>query len=123
VSDAEAVNSLLMRYFEGLYRSDTALLASVFHPRALYASATSGELVALDMATYFPVVDARPSPASRSEARHDRILSVEFHGPVTALARLECRIAPRHFTDLLSLVKVEGRWSIIAKVFHYEVVP
>lgn len=120
MNDAEDVHSLLTRYFEGLYRSDTVLLRTVFHPRALYASATSGELVALDMPEYFAVVDKRPSPASRGETRHDRILSVEFHGPVMALARVECRIASRHFTDLLSLVKVGGKWAIIAKVFHYE---
>lgn len=27
------------------------------------------------------------------------------------------------FTDLLSLVFVDGRWQIIAKVFHYDIKP
>ena len=72
------------------------------------------------MDEYFPIVDARPSPASRGEARRDRILSIEFAGPVTAFARVECAIAPKFFTDFLTLVKLDGRWQIIAKVFHYE---
>jgi hypothetical protein len=29
-------------------------------------------------------------------------------------------IRPKHFTDLLTLVHVDGRWQIISKVFHYE---
>jgi hypothetical protein len=30
------------------------------------------------------------------------------------------QIGPKHFTDLLTLVHVDGRWQIIAKVFHFE---
>lgn len=122
MSDAEAIEALLGRYFDGLYHSDAELLRTAFHPQALYACATEG-MVAMDMATYLPMVAARPAPASRGDRRHDRVLSVELIGPVTALARVECRIAPRHFTDLLSLVKVEGQWRIIAKVFHYVLLP
>ncbi|MCY1306492.1 putative lumazine-binding protein [compost metagenome] len=75
------------------------------------------------MERYFPVVDKRPSPASRGEVRADRILSIEFAGPVAALAKVQCAIGEKAFTDLLSLVFVEGRWQIIAKVFHYDIKP
>jgi hypothetical protein len=116
----EAVAHVLRNYFEGLYRCDTQLLRQVFHPAALYACATDGELLTLGMADYFPMVDKRVSPASRGDVRTDRIVSIEFIGPVTALARVQCSILPKHFTDLLSMVYVENRWQIIAKVFHYE---
>jgi Putative lumazine-binding len=114
------VTAVLQDYFEGLYQSDTQLLRRVFHPAALYACATDGTLMALDMDTYFLMVDQRPSPASRGDARTDRILAIEFAGPVTALARVECSIRPKHFTDLLTLILIEGRWQIISKVFHFE---
>lgn len=116
----EAVTQVLKNYFEGLYRCDTQLLRQVFHPAALYACATDKELLTLGMAEYFPIVDKRVSPASRGDARTDRIVSIEFVGPVTALAKVQCSILPKHFTDLLSMVFVENRWQIIAKVFHYE---
>jgi hypothetical protein len=120
--DFAEVSALLAVYFDGLHHSDTTRLARVFHPEAHYFTATGGTLLHLDMARYLPIVDARPSPASRDEARADRILAIEFAGPVTAFAKVECAIAPRHFTDFLTLVKVEGAWRIVAKVFHYEVV-
>lgn len=116
----ERVEATLQLYFDGLYHSDTDRLAQAFHHRAIYASATDGALVHLTMAEYFPIVDARPSPASHAEPRTDRVVSIEFAGPVTALARVECSIGPKHFTDLLTLVHVDRRWQIIAKVFHYE---
>ena len=119
MSEFEQVEQALGLYFDGLHHSDTARLRQVFHPEAHYFCATTGELLHWDMAQYFPVVDKRPSPASQGHARTDRILSIAFAGPVTAFARLECSIPPKHFTDLLTLVKLQGRWQIVSKVFHY----
>ncbi len=107
-------------YFDGIHHSDTALLRQVFHPKARYSCATEGALTHLSMEEYFPIVDKRPSPASRNEPRADRILSIEFAGPVTAFAKLECAIGPKFFTDFLTFVHVDGRWQIIAKVFHFD---
>lgn len=115
------IAAVIQRYFDGLYHSDSQLLRSVFHPAALYACATSGSLLTLNMAEYFQVIDQRPSPASRNQVRRDRILSVEFAGEVTAFARVECTIDPKVFVDLLTLVRVDGRWQIIAKIFHFEI--
>jgi hypothetical protein len=72
------------------------------------------------MADYFGIVDRRPSPASRGQTRRDRIVSIEFAGPATAFVKAQCVIAPKSFTDFLSFVKLDGRWQIIAKVFHFE---
>ena len=114
------VAAALTDYLDGLYFSDTVRLRRIFHPGAVYACATEGQLLRLTMDEYFPIVDKRPSPASRSEPRRDRIVSIEFAGPVTAFVRLNCAIGPKLFTDLLSLVKVDGRWQIISKVFHFD---
>ena len=110
-------------YFDGLYHSDTKRLAEVFHPQAIYACATEGQLVYHNMTTYFPVVDGRPAPAARHEKRADRIVSIQFAGPVTAIATVNCAIGPKFFTDLLTFVKLDGRWQIMAKVFHFDLRP
>jgi hypothetical protein len=122
MSAFDEVVQVLGEYFDGLHHSDTARLRRVFHPQAHYFCATDGTLLHLDMAHYFPVVDKRPSPASQGHARTDRILAIEFAGPVTAFARVECSIPPKDFIDLLTLVKLEGRWQIVSKVFHYDLV-
>jgi Putative lumazine-binding len=117
--DFAGVAAVVATYFDGLYHSDTQRLRQVFHPMAQYVCATDGTLLYRDMKTYFPIVDARPSPASRQEIRRDEILSVEFAGPVTARVALRCGIGPRLFTDFLTLIQLDGRWQVISKVFHY----
>ncbi len=117
-----AVTKVISNYFDGLYNSDTSMLKNVFHSQASYVCATDGSLLHLTMDEYFPMVDKRPSPASRGEKRRDRILSVEFAGPVTANARVECFIKTKFFTDFLTLIFIEKKWQIISKVFHYEII-
>jgi hypothetical protein len=119
----DEVRDLLDRYFDGLYHSDAGLLAAVFHPAAIYATATEGTLTRLSMPEYLRIVAVRESPATRGEARTDTIESIVFAGPVTALARVRCSIGPRRFTDLLSLVRVDGHGQIVAKVFHFDLDP
>lgn len=116
------ITTVMADYFDGLYFSDTDRLGRVFHPAAHYVCATEGTLTRLSMAEYFPVVAARPSPAGRSEPRADRIVSIEFAGPVTAFVRAECAIGPRRFTDFLTLIRLDDEWRIIAKVFHFDLI-
>jgi hypothetical protein len=115
-----AVVQVLSDYFDGLYHSDAEMLSRVFHPEARYVCATEEPLMHLGMDEYLPMVARRPSPASRGEARRDRIAGIEFAGPATAFARVNCAIGPKYFTDFLTLVRVDGRWRIIAKVFHFD---
>jgi hypothetical protein len=115
------IAEVLSTYFDGLYHSDTKRLRSVFHPRAQYVCATEGTLTYRTMEEYFPVVDQRPSPASRGEPRADSIVSIELAGSVTAFARVHCAIGQKYFTDLLTLIRLDGRWQIISKVFHFDI--
>jgi hypothetical protein len=116
-----AIVDLLKRYYDALYRCDTALLATVFHASAQYFTASSGELLQLDMNAYFPIVEQRISPESSDEPYAFLIESIEFAGAVTAIARMHCSMLGKDFIDLLTLIQIEGEWKIIAKVFHYTI--
>ena len=66
------------------------------------------------------MVESRKSAKASGSERRDRIVSIDFSGPGTAIAKVECQIPPRYFTDYLSLLKVEGRWQVAQKVFATE---
>lgn len=118
--DYETLVRVLNRYYDGLYRCDTDLLATVFHPQAHYATASEGELLHLDMQSYFSIVEKRASPLSLGETHRFEIESIEFAGPMTAFARLRCFMLSKDYTDFLSLVRIGEKWLIISKVFHVE---
>ncbi|MBT9317947.1 nuclear transport factor 2 family protein [Leptothoe spongobia] len=114
-----AIVEVIKKYYDALYRCDTELLSQVFHPSAQYFTASSGELLHLDMNTYFPIVEQRISPESLGEAYGFSIDSIEVVGNVTALARMRSSLFSKDYIDLLALIKIDGKWQIISKVFHY----
>ncbi|MEM6452610.1 MAG: nuclear transport factor 2 family protein [Cyanobacteria bacterium P01_D01_bin.105] len=114
-----AVVEVLKDYYDALYRCDTGLLAQIFHASAQYFTASSGELLHLDMNTYFPIVEQRISPESSGETYGFSIDSIEFVGAVTAIAIMRSSLFSKDYIDLLALIKLDGKWQIISKVFHY----
>ena len=112
------ISLVLQDYFDALYFCDVERLRGVFHHRAIYATADETPLLYRTLEEYVPVVAARQSPASRNEARRDHIDAIELAGENTAFARVRCTIGQRDFVDFLTLVRSDGRWLIIAKVFQ-----
>lgn len=113
-----AVTGVIETYFDGLYHADIKRLEDVFHPKAIYATADETPLLYRTMDEYFPVVAKRVSPASRDEPRRDVIESIEFAGENTAFARVRCSIDTKDFIDFLTLVRTDGAWRIMAKIFQ-----
>ncbi|MEH6523310.1 nuclear transport factor 2 family protein [Sulfitobacter sp.] len=118
MTEFAAVIGVLGTYFDGLYHADTDRLAIVFHPKAIYATADEVPMLHRTMDEYFPVVAKRVSAASRNEPRHDVIESIEFAGDNTAFARVRCSIGTKDFIDFLTLVRTDGTWRIMTKIFH-----
>lgn len=118
MTEFAAVIGVLGTYFDGLYHADTDRLAIVFHPKAIYATADEVPMLYRTMDEYFPVVAKRESPASRNEPRRDVIESIEFAGDNTAFARVRCSIGTKDFIDFLTLVRTDGTWRIMTKIFH-----
>jgi 4-oxalocrotonate tautomerase len=119
-ADRQAIRAVVKDYLDGLYHCDTTRLERVFHPRALYATVAGGAPLYLTMQEYLPVVAQRDPPARTGDARRERLLAIDFAGPDTALVKLECSFFQKDYLDLLTFVRVDGRWQIISKVFHYE---
>lgn len=114
----QKISVVLADYFDALYFCDVEKLQRVFHPKAIYATADETPLLYRTMEEYAPVVAARQSPASRGEPRRDHIDTIDLAGENTAVARVRCSIGARDFVDILTLVRTEGAWRIIAKVFQ-----
>ncbi|WP_448569527.1 nuclear transport factor 2 family protein [Thalassotalea ganghwensis] len=91
----QEINGVLQRYFDGLYHADADLLASVFHINAHYSCAVDKELIHLSMEEYFANVRQRQSPASLKLPRNDRVLAIDIVGQHTAMAKVQCVLAPR----------------------------
>lgn len=115
----QEVADVLELYFDGLYEGDTQKLRRVFAPGAKLFSGTGGEFVEIGLDDYMDIVAGRPAPASRGHLRFDRIESMDIAGDSAVVVKVECAVPPKYFTDLLTMVKRDGRWRIVNKAYHF----
>lgn len=112
------ITTLLSDYFDVLYHCDLEKFDSVFHPQAVYATADEVPPLIMNMSDYRRVIAKRESPAMRNESRHDVIDSIEIAGKNTACARVRCTVEKKSYVDFLTLIHIDGKWKVIAKVFQ-----
>lgn len=119
--DTKAIEVVIKTYFDGLYEGDVDKLATAFHATsALTSVGADGTLAVVPRDKWFDAVRTRPSAKAQGHARGDHILIIDQPGPTMAYVKVRCQLPPRFFVDQLSLLKVEGRWQIVQKVFQAE---
>ena len=113
-----ALQATIETYFDALYNADHIMMGSIFHEHGVYATADESPALIRDKPTYMAVLANRESPAKQGHKRRDSIDSIDFAGVNTARAQVRCAIGNTDFVDYLSFVYQDGRWQIIAKIFH-----
>ena len=114
----KAILNLVERYFDLMYTCDVEHFDRVFHRSAqLQAVAQNGYSV-MTFDEYKRVLKERVSPASKGDPRDFEILMLDVTGEHTAMVKVSAKMNQAHYIDYLSLLKVDGEWLVVAKVYH-----
>ncbi len=116
-TDRSAIEQTIQTYFDGLYEGDADKLGSVFHESSALTWEQDGKVTILPRDAWLKAVRERPSAQSKNLARDDAILVLDHSGPTTAFVKVKCQIPPRYFNDYLNLLKTDGRWLIVQKIY------
>ncbi|MEU7137815.1 nuclear transport factor 2 family protein [Nocardia sp. NPDC046473] len=114
------IEELLQDYFDALYTQDMVLFDRVFHPAAVLYSAQDGVVAVRPREEYRGIMQARRSPQQDRAPRDDTVLWIDVLSPEMALAKVRLRLNDNIMVDFLNLLLVDGRWMIVAKLYHRE---
>ncbi|CAH0030038.1 unnamed protein product [Clonostachys rhizophaga] len=114
-AEYDAVIAAAQHYFDSLKKADRGLLEDAFHEDATmtgwFLNGTLSKGSYRDLYGYYKAY----GPAVDIKARADVIGMT----PTTAVVRAEMEGTPDNpYVDFLTLIKVDGKWKIISKVFH-----
>ncbi|MBI3902447.1 MAG: nuclear transport factor 2 family protein [Nitrosomonadales bacterium] len=118
MSDHQAILNVLQTYFDSIYVGDTATLRTVFHPQAALFGEIKGQPYYKVLGDYLDAVANRQSPKALGEPFAMKTLSIDLLDNV-AFAKAHCRMLGFNYYDYLSLLKHEGRWVIVNKLFTH----
>ena len=115
-----AVRACVEEYYRSGHASDTVAMGEVYHERCRLMSPSShgdGGVLCLAREDFFGRISCRePTAEHRLVKMYDNISKVLLAGPDAALVVCQIAYPPILFTDILSLVKVDGsRWWIVCK--------
>lgn len=105
-------------YFKALFECNLEKFDQVFHPSCSLFDSTDGILTVVPIADYRAVIETRTSPESVGQLRDDELISVDFLSPSAAVAKVRLRIHDKVFIDHLTFAQSDGKFKIVAKVWH-----
>jgi hypothetical protein len=111
-SDFTEIEAILHRYFDGLHYGDIAILSSLFHPDAWLKAPG----VRRSLSQWLKDVAARTTPAELNEPINFKILSIDVVQD-QAMAKIHCPLFDFNYIDFLGLLKEEGKWLIVNKMY------
>ena len=112
--DANEIKEVIQAYFDADYAGDSDGMAKVFHDGShLYGLGADGELLDWPKEKFLHVL-AKGKP---EYPRYNEILSIDFTGDDTAVARVKIRVEDIIYTDILSFLRLNGKWGVMAKVY------
>ena len=115
--DANEIKRIIQLYFDGSYEGNQEKMDEVFHQAAhIYGHSSDGSLADSPRDVFVKRVGSRPADAP-SFPREEEILSIEFTGENTAVAKVKLRVYKTRYTDILSFMRLDGKWGVISKLY------
>jgi len=115
-ADEAAIRQTMQYYFDGGKNRDSLTLRKAFHPEARMLFAREGKLVVVPIGEYITRVGSESLKPGEVDSTERKVVSVDVVGDA-AVAKLELKRPNAVLTDYMSLLKVDGRWLIVNKIF------
>ena len=122
VQEYQAIVEVLNQYNEGGKQAKSSIMKPAFSEQAtIFGVDADGKLAGGAIQGLFDTIDNppfRPSPEAQGV-----IVRIDIVG-TAASARIDTNdISGFCFTDFFNLLKVEGKWTVVSKIYHTHVAP
>lgn len=111
-----AVQAVINDYFQGVFTGDLVLLRNAFHPECKLRGEINGESYFKSLEEYLSGVANRTSPTELGESFNMKIISIDLLETM-AVVKLHLPMLGYNYFDFLSLMKINGQWVIVNKLF------
>ncbi|WP_018150095.1 nuclear transport factor 2 family protein [Leeia oryzae] len=118
IQSIHEISKAVELYFNALYECDLHKFDQVFHPSSSLFDATNDSFTAMPIADYRDIIANRRSPASISQMREDELISIDLLSQDIGVAKVRLRIHDKVFIDHLNFARIDGRFMIVAKLWH-----
>lgn len=116
MSEEQAVQAVVHLYVDGMTFAHEGALRKAFHPKASIIGNYQGAVEWLSLDEFITAVaDEGSAPAGTQPLIQIEALDVTGDA---ATVKVVDEMSGVRFSDYLSLLKIDGRWLIVSKLYH-----
>jgi hypothetical protein len=118
--EQDGIQQAIDFYIEGLREGSVEALKQAFHPEATMCGHLGETLMVVPIQGLYDFVAANEAPAKTGEPFSAAVASVEVAGSAASARITERSYQGFDFTTFFHLLKIDGRWWIVGKVFNVD---
>lgn len=116
-AEKEAVKIPLENYLKGHATGKPEFMKRAFHSEGKLMFIRDGKYATIDFADYIGRMNGTPAADESERKRH--IESIDISGNA-AVGKIVLDYPNARFIDYMSLLKIDGEWKIVNKIFYVE---
>jgi hypothetical protein len=115
--DEQGIRQAVQYYFDGGRNADSATMGKGFEQTVAHMIyVRDNKLNDVPIPDFLARIHNQRTPEFKPDSNQRRVVSVDFAG-TSGIAKLETITPQFVVVDYMSLVKVDGRWKIVNKIF------
>ena len=119
-TEQDGIRQTIDFYINGLRDGSVETLKEAFHPQATMCGHLGETLMVTPIEGLYDFVAAHDAPAKTGEPFSAAVTSIEVAGTAASAIIKENSYQGFDFTTFFQLLKIEGRWWIVGKVFNVD---
>lgn len=116
--ELESIRQVIDLYIDGVRNGKVESLQQAFHSQASMFGWKGTDLFVTPIQGLYDYVASTPAPAQSGEPTNFLITSIDVAGNAATVAMAMDAYHAHDFTDYFQLLKTDGRWLIVSKLFH-----
>ena len=117
-TELESIRKVIDLYIEGVRTGNVESLRQAFHPQSSMFGWKGKDLFVTPIQGLYYYIASTPSPAKSGEQTQFIITSIQVADNAATVAMAMDSYHEHDFMDYFQLLKVDGRWWIVSKLFH-----
>lgn len=118
--EEDGIRQAINFYIDGLREGSVETLKEAFHSEATMCGHLGETLMVVPIQGLYDFVSSNPAPAKSGEPFSASVAAIEVAGSIASAKITEQSYQGHNFTDFFNLLKIDGRWWIVSKVFNVD---
>ena len=118
--EEDGIRQAINFYIDGLREGNVETLKQAFHSEATMCGHLGETLMVVPIQGLYDFVDSNPAPTKSGEPFSASVAAIDIAGSIASAKITEKSYQGHDFTDFFNLLKIDGRWWIVSKVFNVD---